>query len=125
MKVLNQFLIILGISFVGELCNLLLPFPVPASVYGLLILFVCLCMKWISLEKVETAAEFFLNIMPVLFIASAVSLMTIIGDMLSVLVAILCITVISTIVVMIVTGMVAQQIIKRKENKEELSNVVK
>ncbi len=119
MKILSQFLIILGISFVGELCNLLLPFPVPASVYGLIILFICLCLKWVKLEKVETAAEFFLNIMPVLFIASAVSLMTIIGNMLEVLFAIILITVVSTIVVMGVTGVVAQNIIKKTEKKDK------
>ena len=40
MKLLRQFLIILAISFVGEALKYLLPLPVPASIYGMVILFV-------------------------------------------------------------------------------------
>ncbi|RAZ95809.1 CidA/LrgA family protein, partial [Klebsiella oxytoca] len=42
MKYLKQFLIILVISFIGEVLKALLPLPVPASIYGMVILFVCL-----------------------------------------------------------------------------------
>ena len=38
MKLLRQFLIILAISFVGEALKYLLPPPVPASIYGMVIL---------------------------------------------------------------------------------------
>ena len=34
MKYLHQFLLILAISFMGELLKEVLPFPVPASIYG-------------------------------------------------------------------------------------------
>lgn len=40
MKYLKQFLIILAISMIGEILKYLLPLPVPASIYGMLILFV-------------------------------------------------------------------------------------
>ena len=40
MKLLKQFLIILAISFVGEILKYLLPLPVPASIYGMVILFI-------------------------------------------------------------------------------------
>ena len=38
MKFIRQFLIIILISFAGELLHAILPLPVPASIYGLLIL---------------------------------------------------------------------------------------
>ena len=41
MKYIHQFLIIMAISFIGELLSLL-PLPVPASVYGLFILLIYL-----------------------------------------------------------------------------------
>ena len=37
MKYLKQFLIILAISMIGEILKYLLPLPVPASIYGMLI----------------------------------------------------------------------------------------
>ncbi len=118
MKYVNQFLIILGFSFAGELIHAALPLPVPASVYGLVLLFVCLQAGIVKLNQVEQAADFFLQIMPVLFISASVSLMNIIGDILGSLAAIVIITAVSTFVVMGVTGKTAQFMIERKERKE-------
>ena len=53
MKYLQQFGIILAVSFVGELLNYAIPLSIPASIYGLVLMFVCLCMKWIKLEDVK------------------------------------------------------------------------
>lgn len=118
MKYVNQFLIILGFSFVGELIHAALPLPVPASVYGLVLLFVCLQAGIVKLNQVEQAADFFLQIMPVLFISASVSLMNIISDILGSLAAIVIITAVSTFVVMGVTGKTAQFMIEKKERKE-------
>ena len=82
MKYLYQFLVILGFSFVGEMIHEVLPLPVPASVYGLVLLFVCLMLGIIKLNQIEETADFFLQIMPVLFIGASVSLMNIIQDIL-------------------------------------------
>lgn len=58
MKYVKQFSIILGISFLAELLEILIPLPIAASVYGLVIMLVGLITKLIPLEKVETAADF-------------------------------------------------------------------
>ena len=58
MKYLQQFGIILAVSFVGELLNYAIPLSIPASIYGLVLMFVCLCMKWIKLEDVKETAVF-------------------------------------------------------------------
>lgn len=44
MKYVKEFGIILLVSLVGELLNYALPLPVPASIYGLVLMFVCLCL---------------------------------------------------------------------------------
>ena len=75
MKYLYQFLVILGFSFAGEMIHAVVPLPVPASVYGLVLLFVCLMLEVVKLNQIEEAADFFLQIMPVLFIGASVSLM--------------------------------------------------
>lgn len=118
MKYINQFLIIMLISFIGELLSLL-PLPVPASVYGLLILLFCLFSGIIRLKDVEDVANWLILIMPVLFVPSAVSLMNVKDELLNHLLIICVVVLISTIVVMVVTGKVAQAIIKRKEQASE------
>ena len=42
MKYIRQFAIIMLFSLLGELCHLILPFPIPASIYGMVLLFLSL-----------------------------------------------------------------------------------
>lgn len=118
MKYLYQFMIIALISFAGELLNHLLPLPVPASVYGVVIMFFCLLTGVIKLEHIEKASGFLLNIMPVLFVPAAVNLMNIFGDIKGSLVQIIIISLVSTVVVMAFTGVVSQLIIRKRKDKE-------
>lgn len=117
MKYIHQFLIIMAVSFIGELLGLLLPLPIPASVYGLAIMLICLFTKLIKLEQIEDIADWLILIMPVLFVPSAVSLINVGEAIMKDLLVIAVVTLVSTIVVMVVTGKVAQSIIERKENK--------
>lgn len=59
----------------GEGLNFLIPAPVPASIYAMVILFVCLCTKIIKLEAVKDAGMFLIEIMPLMFIPAGVGLM--------------------------------------------------
>lgn len=72
MKFLRQFIIILVISFIGELLKYILPLPVPASIYGMVILFVGLLTGLIKLENVREAGRFLIEIMPIMFIPAGV-----------------------------------------------------
>ena len=53
MKYMKQFGIILAISFAGEILNYLVPLPIPASIYGLVLMFLALCFKLIKVEDVK------------------------------------------------------------------------
>ena len=75
MKFLRQFIIILVISFIGELLKYILPLPVPASIYGMVILFVGLLTGLIKLENVREAGRFLIEIMPIMFIPAGVGVM--------------------------------------------------
>ena len=68
MKYLRQFCIILLISALGEGVHILLPLPVPASVYGLVLMLGALTSGILKLEQVEDAADFLVEIMPVMFV---------------------------------------------------------
>lgn len=117
MKYLKQFLIILGISFIGELLKYLLPLPIPASIYGMVILFTCLFTGMIKLEAVKETGIFLIEIMPVMFIPAGVGLMKSWGTLQAILLPVMLITVITIVTVMIATGWVSQIIIRKTRNK--------
>ena len=121
MKLLRQFLIILAISFVGEALKYLLPLPVPASIYGMVILFVGLLTGLIKLSWVKDAGKFLIAVMPVMFIPAGVGLMSSWGVLKPMLVPVLVVTVVAIITVMAVTGQ-ASQIIIQKEMRLILMN---
>lgn len=118
MKLLRQFLIILLLSLVGEGLHALLPLPVPASVYGLVLMLVCLCTGLLRLDQVDRAADFLIEIMPVMFVPAAVGLTESWGQLRPVLVPVLVIMVVTTVLVMVVTGHVTQLIIKWREKHD-------
>lgn len=116
MKYIRQFTIILFISLAGEIIHLLVPLPVPASIYGLLIMLIGLRKKWIPLEAVEEVSIFLIDIMPLMFIPAAVGLLDSWGVLRPILVPFLVITLLSTIIVMVITGKVTQLFIKNNRN---------
>lgn len=121
LKYVKQFLIILLISFIGEGLNFLIPAPIPASIYAMVILFVCLCTKIIKLEAVKDAGMFLIEIMPLMFIPAGVGLMKSWGVLKPLIIPVAVITVISLIAVMAVSGRVSQRIIKTQEKKNSES----
>ena len=117
MKYIKQFAIILVISFIGKALNRLVPLPIPGSIYGLALLFLCLQFKVIALKDVHETSSFLVEIMPLLFIPAAVGMMSTWHILKPVLLPFSTIIVISTLCVMVVTGRVTQWIIK-KQHKE-------
>ena len=111
MKFVRQFMIILAISFVGELLHALLPLPVPASIYGLVLI--------LPLNAVNEAGGFLIEIMPMLFIPAGVGLMVSWGALKPVIIPISIIIVVTTILVMAVSGRIAQFILKKEDKKHE------
>ena len=75
MKYLSQFLIILGFTFLGEALQRIVPLPIPASVYGLVLLFAALCLGIVKVEQVRQVGGFLTSILPVLFVAPAVGIL--------------------------------------------------
>ena len=115
MKFLRQFMIILLLSFLGEVLKMFIPLPIPASVYGLVLMLLCLVTGILKTSQVKEAAFFLIEIMPVMFIPAAAGLI----DSWKVLQPILVITVVITIFVMVVTGKIAQMIAQKRGIKNE------
>ena len=117
-KLLYQFGIIMFVTFLGEFLHCLIPLPIPASIYGLLLMLAGLMTKVIKLEQVKIAADFLIEIMPLMFIPAATGLMTSWGIIRAKLFAYLAIAVITTVLVMVVSGRVTQFFLRRGRGKE-------
>lgn len=118
MKYLKQFLLILCITFVGELVKYVLPLPIPASIYGMVILFVGLMTGHIKLSSVKEVGKFLIEIMPVMFIPAGVGLMVSWNVLKPLLILVGIITFVSFVAVAVATGKTAQWMIKKDEGKD-------
>lgn len=74
MKYLSQFCIILGFTLAGEALQRLLPLPIPASVWGLALLFLALCLGIVKTEQLKDVSAFLISIMSLLFVSPAVGI---------------------------------------------------
>lgn len=119
MKFLRQFMIILPLSFLGEVLKMFIPLPIPASVYGLVLMLLCLVTGILKTSQVKEAAFFLIEIMPVMFIPAAAGLIDSWKVLQPLLLPILVITVVITIFVMVVTGKIAQMIAQKRGIKNE------
>ena len=118
MKYINQLTIIMGVSFVGEALHKLLALPVPASIYGLIIMMILLESGIVKFENIKDTGTFMLNIMIITFVPSTVGVMTAIEDLKSFIIPILVALFVITFIVMVVTGRVTQFVLERKEKKK-------
>ena len=117
MKYLMQFTRILLISFVSEVLHAFIPLPVPASIYGIVILFALLETRIIKPESIKETANFLVEIMPVMFIPAAVGVLEswdiIAPSVISYFIA----TIVSTVLVMGAAGLMTQFIIRRRAHE--------
>lgn len=116
MNFLYQFAWILGICFLGEGLAVLLPLPIPSSVYGLILMLLALQFKLIKLERIKQASAFLIGILPLLFLPSAAGVMELWTELKALLLPCLIAVVPVTLLVMGVSGLVTQGL-RRKGGK--------
>ena len=112
MKYLLQFCRILLISFASEILHELLPLPIPASIYGIIVLFGLLESGLLPLEKVRETGRFLIEIMPVMFIPAAIGIVETFDLIAPSLLNYVITVVVSTVLVMGVSGAVTQLVIR-------------
>lgn len=122
MKYLYQFGIIVAVCAIAELLYQALGLPIPTSVYGLVIMLLLLICKVIRVEQIEQASGFLLGIMPILFISPAVSIMDTIGEITDKIVPLLIVTSLSSLLTILVTGWVAQWLVRNTKKHQEGEN---
>lgn len=115
MKWMQQFGVIAAVTCAGEILKALLPLPIPGSIYGLVLMLILLMSGILKLHQVKEAAEFLVETMPVMFIPAGVGLVTAWEQLQDILAPVCLITVITTFLVMIVTGKVTDALIAKKQ----------
>ena len=113
MKYLSQFLIILGFTLAGEVLQRLVPLTIPASVWGLALLFLALCLGLVKPEQVKDAGGFLTSILPLLFVAPAVGIVEHWGLISSRLLPIALTLIATTALTFGITGRIVQALLRK------------
>ena len=113
MKYLKQLLVILVFSMIGEILQQVIPLPIPAAIYGLVLLFLALLTGILKPKHVSETAHWLISVMPLFFVAPTVKLLSYWDVISPALVPIVTVLISSTIVVFAVAGLVTQ-LLRRK-----------
>ena len=118
MKFLTQFFWILLFCALGELLQAVIPFPIPAAIYGLVLLFLALSLKILKPGQVADVAQFLIRVMGVFFVSPVVNILACWGVVAPNLGAICVIFISTTVLVFAVSGFVTRALL-RKEDPDE------
>ena len=116
MKYLKEFLLIAAVSFLGEVLHEILPLPIPANIYGIVLMLALLISGAVKLNQVKDAAHFLIEIMPLMFVPAAVGLMNSWELLSANWLAYLFITLLSTLIVLFVSGNLTQAVTGKGDN---------
>lgn len=117
MNFVIQFLIIIAFAFAGEVLHYFIPLPIPAGIYGIILLFIFLEFKLVKVNDIREVSSFLIAAMPVMFIPAAAGLITSWDTVRGSLLQYIIITVVSTFIVMAVSGFVTQAVIRKGKRK--------
>ena len=119
MKYIRQFMIIVIISFLGEVIKSFIPLPIPASIYGLVLMLIALCTGIVPLDAVRETGKYLISIMQLMFIPAAAGLLVSWKEMQDMLVPFIVIIIVSTVVVFGVSGRVTQAVMKHQKKQNQ------
>lgn len=119
MKYLYQAGMIFLFVFLGEVLARLIPFPVPAAIWGMLLLFAALCLKLVRTEQIRECSTFLIALLPVLFVAPTVNLMEQAETLAGSLPAVIVIVIFSTFLTFLSAGRMTQALRSRRKEEEE------
>ena len=119
---LFQFARILAFCFLGEICHAVLPLPIPASIYGLLLLLAALRFGIVKLEQVKEVGLFLTGIFPLLFVPAAAGVMELWAEMGEMLLPIVIAIIPVTVLVLVSAGRTTQALTSRRAAKKEVEH---
>ncbi|MEY8597089.1 antiholin-like murein hydrolase modulator LrgA [Mammaliicoccus lentus] len=129
MKQVNNFfqqvLTISIILLISHIIESFMPIPMPASVIGLVLMFVALTTGIVKLEQVEAVGTALTNNIGFLFVPAGISVINSLGVLSSSPILIILLIIISTILLLICTGIFSQLIMKPSEKTAKQTKNIK
>ncbi|CAN2247644.1 pyruvate uptake system subunit A [Bacillus subtilis] len=120
---LTQAFIFAVIMLVSNMIAAIVPIPIPASVVGLVLLFLLLCLKVIKLEQVETLGTSLTSLIGFLFVPSGISVMNSLGVMQQYGLQIVLVILLATIILLGATGLFSQLILSLSGKRKNAADV--
>ncbi|HCU7915247.1 TPA: antiholin-like murein hydrolase modulator LrgA [Staphylococcus aureus] len=108
----HQVIVIALVLFVSKIIESFMPIPMPASVIGLVLLFVLLCTGAVKLGEVGKVGTTLTNNIGLLFVPAGISVVNSLGVISQAPFLIIGLIIVSTILLLICTGYVTQIIMK-------------
>ena len=119
MKYLSQFLYILLFSLLGELLEWLIPLPIPAAIYGLVLLLLALMTGIVKEKQVSEVSAFLISLLPVLFVPPLAKILLYWNLISQNIAAIAIICVVSTVFIFAISGLVTKWLQGRKRGQKD------
>lgn len=116
MKELKEILLILTILYFGEFLSEVLHLTIPGSVVGMVLLLFLFLKKIVKEEDIEWFSKLILNNLSFFFIPVGVKLMEKNSLNLLIMLKMIFISVVTTVLVMVITGKTIETLIKRRKN---------
>jgi len=117
MKILKELTIVLLITFLGEVLSRGLSLPLPGTVVGMLLLLICLLLKVIKVDSLQSISTYMLDNLAFFFLPAGVGIISSFDLLKGNTIKILFIIFISTFVVLVVTGYTVQVLISLQKKK--------
>ncbi len=114
MRILLQLSFLLSLWLIGELVSQTWHLPIPGNVLGMVFLFALLSLKIVKPEQLKETSDFLLGNLAFFFVPFGVGLLQVSGILRGNWWQLLLIVFISTILVIAVTGLTAQFLVKER-----------
>lgn len=117
MKLLKEIMIVFGFYYIGEILKVILHIALPGNLIGMLLLFLCLCLKVVKLEQISMLSNYLLQNLSFFFIPAGVGILSSYMYVQKVAIEFIVVCIVSTCIVMITSGLVVQVYFNHKEGK--------
>ncbi|NPE29519.1 CidA/LrgA family protein [Methanococcoides sp. SA1] len=118
MRYIIQLAIVLAICFMGDILHDFFNLPIPGNILGMMLLLALLLTGILKLSMIEDVSNFLLKHLSFFFIPAAVGLITCLSILEGKWTALMFISVVSTFIITVVTGMTVQILIKWRRSVE-------
>ena len=119
MSALSQVGVLMISLLIGTLLKMVIPIPIPATVYGMIVLFILLKLKTIKVEQVEPISSKLLANLAFLFVPAGVGMINEFDNLKGHVIVVCAIIFISNFLTLFVTGHVVQFIQKRGKKNDK------